>query len=137
MSGEIAYKLTADEKQAVDAIMNVAKAMGEGEKATKGLTEETKQLQREQAEMGRIAKRAIEDAKTPLEKYNEQVLKLTALLHDGKIKQEEYGLAVKKAKEEMQQAGRRRQGQFWIQGPWRFGELRYRHVFGGRGDRRG
>ncbi len=83
----------------------MAEAFAGAEKSAKKMTDGTREAKREQEEMGRIAKRAIEDARTPLQRYNEQLLRLTELLHDGKIKQNEYDLAVQKAKGSLHEAG--------------------------------
>lgn len=106
MAGEIAYKLTAEEKQAVDAIRKVAQAFNDVEGGVKKVSEETKRLEREQAEMGRLAKRVMEEAKTPLDRYAEQMDKLNQLVEQGKIPLTAYEAAAKKAGKELEDAGK-------------------------------
>lgn len=101
MAGEIAYKLTADEKQALDAILKVARAYSDVEGGAKGATEATKRASRETEEMGRLAKRVMEDAKAPAQKYAEQVAKLDQLYKDGRISLGAYENAVKNAQGSM------------------------------------
>jgi FtsZ-binding cell division protein ZapB len=88
MAGEIAYKLTADEKQAVDALVKLAKGFADTEARAKGLSDETKKAQQEQAELGRIAKRAMDDAQTPADRYRETMEKLDKALQQGLLSQD-------------------------------------------------
>jgi hypothetical protein len=105
MAGEIAYKLTAEEKQAIDAIRKVAEAFSGVEGGIKKVSEETRKAQQEQAELGRLAKRIMEDAKTPAEKYAEQMAKLEQLYKDGKISLGAYKDAANKAHDAMAATG--------------------------------
>ncbi len=93
MAGEIAYKLTAEEKQAVEAIRKVAEAYAGVEGGVKKVSEETKKLEREQAEMGRAAKKVFEDTRTPMEEHQARLQKLAELLRNKKIDEETYGRA--------------------------------------------
>jgi hypothetical protein len=106
MAGEIAYKLTADEKAAIDAIRKVAEAYQGVEGGAKKATEETRKLQQEQTEMGRLAKRVMEEAQNPAEKYWQEIKKINQLFLDGKISVEAYEKASKKASDEMVAIGR-------------------------------
>jgi hypothetical protein len=106
MAGEIAYKLTADEKAAVDAIRKVAEAYSGVEGGVKKVSEATKALEREQAEMGRLAKRIMEEAKTPAELYHEEIAKINKLFRDGQIDVRAYESATKKAHDQMVEAGK-------------------------------
>ena len=54
MAGEIAYKLTAEEKQAVDAIRKVAEAFQGFEGGIKKVTEETKKAEQAQRDLDRM-----------------------------------------------------------------------------------
>lgn len=105
MPSEIAYKLTAEEKQAVDAIRKVAEAYGKVEGGVKKVSEETKKAKKEQAEMGRLAKRIMEEARTPAERYCEQIKKIDQLYLDGKINIKQYEDATRRAHNEMIKAG--------------------------------
>ena len=107
MAGEIAYRLTADEKQAMDAVRRLAESMAGAEKSVKGVTDETKRLRKKQESMGRYARRAFEEAQSPAEKYTQQIKTLDDLLKKGKITQDEWTAASKKAADAMEEAGKK------------------------------
>ena len=121
MAGEIAYKLSAEEKQAVDAIRKVAEAYAKVEGGVKKVSEETKKAQKEQEEMGRMAKRIMEEARTPAERYAEQMSKLEQLFRDGKIDLDAFNGAAKKAHDQMISAGKKTEDAF---GPKAMGMVR-------------
>ena len=99
MAGEIAYKLTAEEKQAVEAIRKVGEALAGVEGGIKKVSEESRRAAQEQAELGRLAKRVMEDAKTPLDRYYEQMKKLDTLVESGKITLSAYEKETKKLRD--------------------------------------
>lgn len=97
MAGEIAYKLTADEAQALQAVSRLSREFGLNETAIKKSIEATKELDRTQQQMGREAAKVFADTRTPLEAHQKQLSKLDELHKQNKIDAETYGRAVKQA----------------------------------------
>lgn len=85
MAGEIAYKLTADEKQAIDAIRKVAESFAGVEGGIKKVSEESRRAAKAQEEFGRIAKQVMERAKEPADRYYEAMAKLDKVFEQGKV----------------------------------------------------
>jgi hypothetical protein len=107
MAGEIAYKLTAEEKQALEAIKRIAEAFAGGEGAVKKMTDATKQLSKDQEEMGRAAQRVMREIETPQERYNAKLAELNKLLEAGKLTQDQFGRAAKQAGDELEGVGKK------------------------------
>ena len=61
MAGEIAYKLTADEAQALQAVARLSREFGLNETAIKKATDAAKDLDRTQQQMGRDAAKIAEE----------------------------------------------------------------------------
>lgn len=97
MAGEIAYKLTADEAQALQAVSRLSREFGLNETAIKKSVEATKELDRTQQQMGREAAKVFADTRTPIEQHQQQLKKLDELHKQNKIDAETYGRAVKQA----------------------------------------
>ena len=93
MAGDIAYKLTADEAQALQAVSRLSREFGLNETAIKKAVEATKDLDRTQQQMGREAARVFEQTRTPLEAQLGQLQKLDELYKANKIDAETYGRA--------------------------------------------
>ena len=104
MAGEIAYKLTADEANALQAVSRLSRECGLNETAIKKAVEATKELDRTQQQMGREAQRIWEQTRTPMEQQLERMLKLGELYDAGKIDAETYGRAVDQVGQKHQQA---------------------------------
>ena len=106
MAGQIAYILTANEAQAVQAFRKTGKTVADTEEATKNfLLEETKRAVQEEAEFGRLAKRVMEEAKSPTDRYYEAVAKLDKLLEQGKISTEAYQKEQKRLADQLDDTG--------------------------------
>jgi hypothetical protein len=104
MPGEIAYKLTADEAQALQAVSRLSREFGLNETAIKKAVEATKELDRTQQQMGREAQRIFDETRTPLEQQQIQMQKLDELYKANKIDAETYGRAVHQVQGSHQQA---------------------------------
>ena len=106
MAGEIACKLTAGE-----AGGRRHRQIGQGPRrrgsGTEKISTETRKLQKEQEDMGRMAQRVLADIQTPLEKYAEKMADLQTLVENGKLSQEDYARAAKQAGDEMEKAGQK------------------------------
>ncbi len=114
MAGEIAYKLTAEEKQAVDAIRKVAEAYEKVEGGAKKVNEATRTLQKEQEEMGRAAKRIMDENRTDAEKYADKIKKIEDLFRRGLIPLKDYQRATKRVSDEYHSVGQAAEGAFGV-----------------------
>jgi hypothetical protein len=103
MAGEIAYRLTADQKAAVDAMLKLADSFQSVEGGAKKVKEETKLLAKEQEELGRQAKRVWDETRTPLERYEQEMAKLSRLYQEQKIDTETLWRAQDQAYKSMQE----------------------------------
>ena len=73
MPAEIGYKFKGDPADLLDAARKVADAFAGLEGGATKVSKEMRAAQKEADELGRLAKRIMEDAKTPAEKYAEQL----------------------------------------------------------------
>ena len=90
MAGEIAYKLTADEAQALQAVSRLSREFGLNETAIKKSIEATKELERTQQQMSREGQRMFDETRTSTEKYNAEVARTKELLARNAIDAETY-----------------------------------------------
>jgi hypothetical protein len=104
MAGEIAYKLTAEEKQAIDAIRKVAEAYANVEGGVKKVSEESRKAQKEQEEFGRLAKRVWEDTRTPMEAHQSRMERLAKMVQQGKLDADTYSRAASDSYAKMEKA---------------------------------
>lgn len=82
------------------------------EKVGSTLAKISKEAKQADAELTKFAKRTTEINTTPLEKYNRQLFVLEQALARGKISQDTYGRAVKKAGQDLEEAGKKQQSAF-------------------------
>jgi hypothetical protein len=104
MAGEIAYKLTADEAQALQAVARLSREFGLNETAIKKAADAAKELDRTQQQMGREAQRVFEATRTPLEQQLAQLQKLDELYKANKIDAETYGRAAQQIADKQAEA---------------------------------
>jgi len=107
LAGEIAYKLTADEAQALQAVSRLSREFGLNEQAIKKAAQAAQELDRTQQQMGREGGRIFEATRTDAERYELELKRLNELYAAGKIDAETYGRAVKQAHEQNEQALRK------------------------------
>jgi hypothetical protein len=98
MPGEIAYKLTADEAQALQAVARLSREFGLNETAIKKAVEAAKDLDRTQQQMGREAQRIFEETRTEAERYQQELARLKELHEKNAISADTYDRAVKQVK---------------------------------------
>lgn len=89
--------MTADASQLLQAQESIGQSAA---KVSAEYREATKEAQR----LGTVASRAIRDAQTPLEQYNNKLADFDKLLKEGKLSQEQYSAAVGKAKSQLDSA---------------------------------
>jgi len=97
MAGDIAYRLTADEAQALQAVARLSREFGLNESAIKKAADAAKELDRTQQQMGREAQRIFQETRTPLEEYQQQLEKIDKLYQQGAIDVETHGRATTQA----------------------------------------
>ena len=96
--------MTGEEAKLFQSFQSVIRQAGKFEDSLEKSGQAAKKLSAEERAMAREAKRAFEEAKSPLDKYNQAKQTLDSLLKKGKISQDEYNAAVRRAKTEMDQA---------------------------------
>src|SRR5271157_1643285 len=101
MAGEIAYKLTADEAQALQAVARLSREFGLTEGAIKKAADASKELERGQQQMSREAQRMWEDTRTSAERSNAELARAKELFDKGAIDAETYGRRVKQVNQEI------------------------------------
>jgi len=104
-SSSLSVEMTGEEAKLFQSFQSVIRQAKGFEESLNKTGQAAKGLAREENAMAREAKRAFEEARPPLEKYNEQKTKLEALLQKGKISQGEYNAAVRQAKQHLDDAG--------------------------------
>jgi hypothetical protein len=95
MPGEIAYKLTAEESQALQAVSRLTKEFGLNETAIKKAVKASEELDQTQQRMGRDAARIFEETRTPMEHQAMRLEKLSQLHQANKIDADTYARAVR------------------------------------------
>ena len=100
MAGEIAYKLTADEAQALQAVARLSREFGLNETAIKKTVEAAKDLDRTQQQMGREGQRVFEETRTAAEGQAIALKRLGELYAANKIDAETYNRAVKQIEDQ-------------------------------------
>jgi len=97
--------MTGEEAKLFQSFQTVIRQAKSFEESLDKSGQAAKRLSSEERAMAREAKRAFEEARTPLEKYNQSKQTLDGLLKKGKVSQDEYNAALRQAKQNMDQAG--------------------------------
>lgn len=101
----ILYKLTADEKVALNAFRKLTKGMTDAEKATTGLTVETVRLDKAHKKLERQAKKTFEASKSGARKYRDQIRMLNQAKQKGILTEKQHAQAVAHTKRRFLEAG--------------------------------
>jgi len=97
--------MSGEEAKLFQSFQNVIRQAGKFEQSLNQTGQAAQKLSREEQAMAREAKRAFEEARSPLEKYNAAKQALDGLLKKNKISQEEYNAALRKSKTELEGTG--------------------------------
>lgn len=91
-------RLTSEDQQLIESLSKVRKG-------TEAVTQEMVQLSKRSAEVERSARRAFDETRTPLERYERKVKDLRIALRSGKIDLDTYNRAVDKQAQLLKKAG--------------------------------
>lgn len=110
--GDVRFTGTADYSQARRELEKLQKDLVKTKERLGDIAKESRKTNKEHLELARAAKKVYEETRTPQERYNRKLQELGRLLQAGKVDQETYGRAVRRAKEELDAAGKSGQKAF-------------------------
>lgn len=102
---QLVVEMSAEEAKLWQSMQGIIAQQAKMEGGWSKVAAQSRQAERAQNDMARSAQRVLNEIQTPQERYNSRIKELDTLLQHGKLSQDQYGLAVRRARDQMDAAG--------------------------------